>query len=240
MASSIRRAAPIVLPPVGKHTATVIFCHGLGDSGHGWAGAAAQWRQNEKLKGVKWLLPHAPQIPISVNGGMQMPGWFDLKALGYTVEDVQNNRIDEDTPGIVASQEYFHSLIQHEVDSGIPSDRIVLGGFSQGGAMSIFAGVTAPVKIAGIIGLSSWLLLNQMVQEHASKDNVNTATPIFMGQGTNDPLVRYDLANESHKMLKQMGYNITFKAYQGMAHQACDEEFDDVEAFIISRLTAQE
>jgi lysophospholipase-1 len=212
MASSIRRAA-LVVPPVGKHTATVIFCHGLGDTGHGWSSAVEQWRRSSKLAGVKWILPHAPQIPISVNGGMLMPGWFDIKALGYTVEDAVAGRVAEDTTGILQSQAYLHSLIQEEVSAGIPSERVVLGGFSQGGAMSIFSGVTAPVKIAGIVGLSSWLLLNQMVKEHASRDNVNTATPIFMGQGTEDPLVRHELAETSSKMLRVMGYDVSFNEY---------------------------
>jgi lysophospholipase-1 len=235
MASSIRRAA-LVVPPVGKHTATVIFCHGLGDTGHGWSSAVEQWRRSSKLAGVKWILPHAPQIPISVNGGMLMPGWFDIKALGYTVEDAVAGRVAEDTTGILQSQAYLHSLIQEEVSAGIPSERVVLGGFSQGGAMSIFSGVTAPVKIAGIVGLSSWLLLNQMVKEHASRDNVNTATPIFMGQGTEDPLVRHELAETSSKMLRVMGYDVSFNEYPGMGHSACMEEIDEVEAFLVSRL----
>lgn len=130
------------------------------------------------------------------------------------MEDAVAGRVEEDTDGILKSQAYFHSLIQDEVSSGISSERIVLGGFSQGGAMSIFSGLTAPVKLGGIIGLSSWLLLNQMVKEHASKDNINRATPILMGQGTEDPLVRYDLAKESYKALQQYGYDITFKEYR--------------------------
>jgi lysophospholipase-1 len=161
------------------------------------------------------------------------------KALGYTVEDALANRIQEDTPGILESQAYFHSIIQDEVSSGIASERIVIGGFSQGGAMSIFSGLTAPVKIGGIIGLSSWLLLNQMVKEHASKDNVNRATPIVMGHGTADPLVRHDLGEASYKALKEMGYNVTFNEYEGMGHSACIEELEEMEQFLVSRLPAQ-
>jgi lysophospholipase-1 len=152
------------------------------------------------------------------------------------VEDAVAGRVAEDTTGILQSQAYLHSLIQEEVSAGIPSERVVLGGFSQGGAMSIFSGVTAPVKIAGIVGLSSWLLLNQMVKEHASRDNVNTATPIFMGQGTEDPLVRHELAETSSKMLRVMGYDVSFNEYAGMGHSACMEEIDEVEAFLVSRL----
>ena len=120
---------------------------------------------------------------------------------------------DEDKNGILASRGYFPSLIQEEIAAGIPADRIVLGGFSQGGAMSIFSGLTAPVKIGGIVGLSSWLLLNRAFKEHVPEGNLNKATPILMGHGDRDPLVLYPLAQESEKKLKELGYDVTFKTY---------------------------
>lgn len=121
---------------------------------------------------------------------------------------------DEDGAGILQSRDYFHGLIQQEIKDGISADRIILGGFSQGGAMSIFAGLTAPVKIGGIVGLSSWLLLNQKFKEYVPEGNINKDTPIFMGHGNRDPLVLYDLAKDSEKALKDMGYGVTFKTYQ--------------------------
>lgn len=121
---------------------------------------------------------------------------------------------DEDGAGILQSRDYFHGLIQQEIKNGISADRIVLGGFSQGGAMSIFSGLTAPVKIGGIVGLSSWLLLNQKFKDYVPEGNINKDTPIFMGHGDRDPLVLYDLAKDSEKALKGMGYGVTFKTYQ--------------------------
>lgn len=121
--------------------------------------------------------------------------------------------LDEDGPGILQSQAYVHSLIQDEITAGISADRIILGGFSQGGAMSIFSGLTAPVKIGGIVGLSSWLL-HQSFRDHVPGHDLNKTTPIFMGHGDQDPLVRYPLAQESESALKEMGYDVTFKTYR--------------------------
>ncbi|KEY66034.1 hypothetical protein S7711_06941 [Stachybotrys chartarum IBT 7711] len=262
MASSLRRTAPLILPAAGRHTATVIFVHGLGDTGHGWASAVDHWRSRNHLNEVKFVLPHAPHIPISVNGGMQMPGWFDLvstdeprcapqlptvltrraphqKTLGTTLEQARMQAPNDDAPGILASRAYLHSLVQDEVSNGIPSERVVLGGFSQGGAISIFAGLTAPFKLAGIIGLSSWLLLGPGFRDHVPSGDINKSTPVLMGQGDEDPLVRYEWANETQKMLSAWGYDVTLKTYRGMGHSACLEELDEVEAFLASRLPAQ-
>jgi predicted esterase len=124
--------------------------------------------------------------------------------------------VNEDGPGILQSQQYVHSLIKEEMDAGIPSERIVLGGFSQGGAMSIFSGLTSSVKIGGIVGLSSWLLLHQSFTTHVPDGNPNNSTPILMGHGDSDPLVRYPLAKDSEDALKKMDYNVTFKTYRSV------------------------
>lgn len=136
------------------------------------------------------------------------------KALGVSVDSLGARSVDEDTPGITQSQAYFHSLIQDEISAGIPADRIVLGGFSQGGAMSIFSGLTAPVKIAGIVGLSSWLLLHQSFASLVPAGEINKATPVLMGHGDADPLVRYTLATQTVSVLKDLGYDVTLKTYR--------------------------
>ncbi|CRK21938.1 hypothetical protein BN1708_003519 [Verticillium longisporum] len=238
MASSLRRSAPLVFPAPGRHTATVIFAHGLGDTGHGWASAVESWRRRQRLDGVKFILPNAPMIPITVNGGMAMPGWFDLSVLDGTVESLRQN---EDDVGVRVSTGYFHGLIQAEVDAGIPSDRIVLGGFSQGGAMALFAGLTAPVKLGGIVGLSCWLLLSNKFGDEVKEESkaVNKDTKVWMGHGGSDPLVRPELGQMSAEMLKKLGFDVTLKIYPGMPHSACPEELDDVEAFLRARLPAQ-
>ncbi|KAJ0343438.1 hypothetical protein KNSL1_010297 [Colletotrichum chrysophilum] len=261
--SSISRAAPLVFPAAGKHTATVIFAHGLGDTGNGWASAVENWRRRQRLDEVKFVLPHAPQIPITCNFGMRMPGWFDIvsrasildrhrippgpsplttaailqKKLDGTVESLREN---EDAPGILASNEYFHSLVQAEVDAGIPADRIVLGGFSQGGAMAIFSGLTGTHKVAGIVGLSCWLLLSERFASLVPAYKPNQATPIFMGHGDADPLVRPELGALSMEALKKLGYDVSRTLYPGMGHSACLEELDDVEAFLLKQLPPTE
>ncbi|RSL48109.1 Acyl-protein thioesterase 1 [Fusarium sp. AF-6] len=225
--------APLVFPAASRHTATVIFVHGLGDTGHGWASAVENWRRRSRLDEVKFILPHAPQIPISVNMGMRMPGWFDVKQLGGDVNTLVRS---EDTEGIKRSQQYFHNLIQEEIDAGIPSERIVLGGFSQGGAMSLLAGLTCKNKLGGIIGLSSWLLLSQSFAGMVSPTDANRQTPVKMFHGDADPIVNVQRGKLSVDLLKELGYDVTWKIYPGMGHSACLEELDEVEAFLRQQL----
>ncbi|KAI8669539.1 Acyl-protein thioesterase 1 [Fusarium keratoplasticum] len=225
--------APLVFPAASRHTATVIFVHGLGDTGHGWASAVENWRRRQRLDEVKFILPHAPQIPISVNMGMRMPGWFDVKQLGGDVNTLIRS---EDTEGIKRSQQYFHNLIQEEIDAGIPSERIVLGGFSQGGAMSILSGLTCKNKLGGIIGMSSWLLLSQSFAGMVSPTDANRQTPVKMFHGDADPIVNIQRGKLSVDLLKELGYDVTWKVYPGMGHSACLEELDEVEAFLRQQL----
>ncbi|KAK1768808.1 hypothetical protein QBC33DRAFT_448385 [Phialemonium atrogriseum] len=227
--------APLRFPATARHTATVIFVHGLGDSGHGWAAAVENWRRRQRLDEVKFILPHAPSIPITINGGMKMPGWYDIVDLGGSLDAMRRS---EDAAGIVRSQEYLHSLIQQEMDAGIPAERIVLGGFSQGGAMSLFAGLTARVRLAGIVAMSSYLLLGSKLGDYLPSPELNRATPILMAHGTADAVVGFPVGRMSYEMVKQRGYNVTMKIYEGMGHDACPEELDDIEAFLRERLPA--
>lgn len=114
----------------------------------------------------------------------------------------------------MVSRDYIHKLINDEIEAGIPAERIVLGGFSQGGAMSIFAGLTAPTKLAGIVGLSSWLLLSKTFKDLVPPANLNKETPILMCHGDADPLVRTVLGEQSSQMLQEMGYDVTWKTYR--------------------------
>lgn len=228
---------PLLFPAVSRHTATVIFAHGLGDSGYGWAGQVENWRRRQRLDHVKFILPHAPVIPITVNMGMSMPGWYDIKALGSDreAEDIMKS---EDKDGVLKSQQYFHSLIQKEIDDGIPADRIVLGGFSQGGAMSIFAGFTATVKLAAIVALSSYVVLSGSFTEHLPKPHVNKATPVFMGHGDEDVVVPMKLGKKSFDFLKKQGFDVSWHEYKEMGHSVCLEELDEVESFLTKALPA--
>ncbi|KAK3331026.1 Phospholipase/carboxylesterase/thioesterase [Apodospora peruviana] len=235
MASSLIRTPPLLFPATARHTATVIFIHGLGDTGYGWADAVENWRRRQRLDEVKFILPHAPSIPITCNMGMKMPGWYDIVRIDGTPESL---RTDEDEAGILLSRNYFKGLIQQEIEAGIPAERIVIGGFSQGGAMGLFSGLTANVKLGGIIALSSYLLLSLKFAEFLPKPEMNKVTPIFMGHGDRDQVVNIQLGVKSHDLLKGMGYQPTFKIYPGMGHSACPTEMNDVENFLKERLPA--
>ncbi|KAI1848263.1 hypothetical protein JX266_005976 [Neoarthrinium moseri] len=233
--SALKRLPPLLFPATKLHTATVIFVHGLGDTGAGWADAVQNWRRRSRLDEVKFILPHAPQIPITCNGGMRMPGWYDIVALGGSTNDL---RRQQDEAGLLVSRAYLSGLIQSEIDAGIPAERIVLGGFSQGGAMALFTGLTGKVKIGGIVGLSSYLPLDSRLPEFLSEGNVNEKTPILMCHGSADPIVPTAFGKESSQILTKTGFQVTWKEYPGMGHSACLEELDEVEAFLGSRLPA--
>ncbi len=134
------------------------------------------------------------------------------------------------------TREYISGLIEQEIAAGIPSERIVLGGFSQGGAASIFSGLTAKFKLAGIVSLSAYLMLSLKFATMVPNPQFNKETPIFMGHGDMDGVVFYEIGRKSHDLLKGLGYNVNFKTYEGMEHSACPEELDDVEAFLNERL----
>jgi predicted esterase len=138
--------------------------------------------------------------------GMRMPGWYDITQFG----DIQG---PQDEAGILKSRDYFHGLIEKEIQGGIPSNRIVIGGFSQGGAMSLFSGITCPTKLGGIFGLSCYLLLHNKVKDLVPAENPNKITPIFMGHGARDPLIRPAWGQLTASKLKEFGYTVNLKIY---------------------------
>lgn len=165
---------------------------------------------------------------------MSMPGWYDITDFS----DLANR--SEDEPGIVRSQQVFHKLIADEIAAGIPSERIVLGGFSQGGAMALMAGITAPTKLGGIFGLSSYLLLQGKLREMVPKENPNKETKIFMGHGDADPIVRYEWGQKTSQVLGEWGWQVDFKTYAGLPHSAAPEEIDDLEKYLMQQLPPME
>ncbi|EIW61403.1 Phospholipase/carboxylesterase [Trametes versicolor FP-101664 SS1] len=232
----------LTVAPRAKHTATIIFVHGLGDSGFGWKPVADMFAS--EMPHVKWIMPHAPKIQITANGGMLMPGWFDVFEFGSI-----NAR--EDEAGILKTAHALNQLITAEVDAGIPADRIVLGGFSQGAAMSLFTGLTTERRLAGVAVLSGWLGLRNkvkvMLNDHAKK------LPVFWGHGKSDQIVRFDRATASIEFIKgELGLKtlvspdkvleggIEWHAYDMLAHSANDQELQDLKTFLQKVLPAQE
>ncbi|KAI0650840.1 Phospholipase/carboxylesterase [Trametes meyenii] len=232
----------LTVAPRAKHTATIIFIHGLGDSGHGWKPVADMFSKD--FPHVKWILPNAPTISVTANGGMSMPGWFDVFEFGAI-----NAREDEE--GMLKTMHSLNQLITAEADAGIPADRIVLGGFSQGAAMSLLTGLTTERRLAGVTVLSGWLPLHlkikAMLNNHAKK------LPIFWGHGKSDPIVRFDRATMSIRYIKeQLELNtlvspdkvleggIEFHAYDFLPHSVNDKELEELKTFLKKVVPEQE
>lgn len=213
---------PAVIPPIGKHTATVIFLHGLGDTGHGWSSVITS---DLRVEHVKYICPHARSRPVTLNLGMNMPAWYDLYGLS---PDSQ-----EDVDGINESTAIVHSMIDDEIAKGIPSERIILGGFSMGGALALYAGLTYDKPLGGIIGLSSFLIQrSKLPGNHTANKNV----PIFMGHGDQDFLVPLTFGQMTQAYIKAFNPNVEMRTYENMGHSSCQSELDDVKSFLMQRL----
>ncbi|KAE8206340.1 hypothetical protein CF335_g1966 [Tilletia laevis] len=239
MASSGALLKSIVIPPVsGKAaTATVIFSHGLGDTGAGWADVAQMLSARPKLRNVRFVLPHAPSQPVTLNAGMRMPSWFDI----YSLDNINGT---EDERGLLESKDRISKLIDNEISQGVPANRIVVGGFSQGGAISYLTGLLYPTPVAGIIALSTWLpirnYITKALQASGSTPPANPL-PIFHGHGNADPVVQYEFGQRTIEFLKTpkdkggLGFpedKIRFETYAGMPHSACPQEIEHVGQFL--------
>ncbi|XP_062335525.1 acyl-protein thioesterase 1 isoform X1 [Osmerus eperlanus] len=216
---------PAFVPALRKATAAVIFLHGLGDTGHGWAEAFAEIRTSH----VKYICPHAPIMPVTLNMNMSMPSWFDIIGLSTDAE--------EDEIGIKKAAENIKALIDQEVKNGIPSHRIVLGGFSQGGALSLYTALTTQQKLAGVVALSCWLPLRSSFPQ-VSANMVNKDIHFLQCHGEADPLVPLVFGSLTVEKLKTLvnPNNVTLKTYPRMPHSACSEEMMDIKRFIEKQL----
>lgn len=218
----------MVVDAVSKHTATIIFSHGLGDTAAGWYPVAREL--SSQFKHVKWILPTAPNQPVTINNGHAMPSWFDIKSLDPPLERAPSAGT-EDEAGMLKSVKRISDLISGEVESGIDSTRIVVGGFSQGAVISLLTGITSERKLGGLVSLSGFLGLSSKVSamqtDHARK------LPLFWGHGNADPVVRYEWGQQSVNQLKALGFkDIEFKTYPGMGHSLCDQEQNDLVTFL--------
>lgn len=210
-------AGKVVIEASSKHTATVIFFHGLGDTGHGWASSLAEI----KPAYVKLVCPTAPTMPVTLNSGFRMPSWFDLKGLDLSA--------GEDTEGIKRAAVSVHSLIEDELKAGIPSNRIMIGGFSQGGALSLYSSLRTSHKLAGVIALSCWLPLRDTFPANIAG---NTETQMLVCHGDADPVVPHRWGSESASILKKFNKTVDFRTYKGLSHSSSDKEMKDIKTFI--------
>jgi phospholipase/carboxylesterase len=200
--------------------AAVIWLHGLGADGHDFEPIVPEFiRPGERT--LRFVFPHAPIRPVTLNGGYAMRAWYDIAAL--------DRRTREDEKGIRASQSAIDALIRRENARGISSEHIVLAGFSQGGAMALFAGTRYPERLAGIMGLSCYQVLAE--QFAAERSAANQATPVFLAHGTHDPVVAPLLGEEARRQLEAAGYSVEWHAYS-MPHSVCPEEVADIAAWL--------
>lgn len=200
-----------------KINASVIWLHGLGADGHDFSPIAEQL----SLPNIRFILPHAPSMPVTINNGYMMPAWYDLYGLTPGSQ--------EDEEGIRASQNYINSLIKIEIDKGIPPSRIVLAGFSQGGAIALHTALRYPQKLAGVLALSTYLPLKSKLNTEALAANADT--PIFMAHGIYDDVISLETSKVSLNLLQNRQIPVTWHQY-GMAHSVCIEEIDDIRNFL--------
>jgi phospholipase/carboxylesterase len=214
----------IEINPAGTPRACILWLHGLGADGHDFAPLIPQLGIVEEL-GVRVVLPHAPHRPVTINGGMVMRAWYDIPGPDF--------RQGQDSTGICASSQQLYDLIRREIDSGMPAGRILLAGFSQGGAVVLHAGLRYPEPLGGILALSAYLpLADTLVAEAAT---ANRAVPVMMAHGTQDPVVPLSLAEQSRDLLMQQGYDVGWYSYP-MAHAVCPDEIRDIRSWLMRRL----
>jgi phospholipase/carboxylesterase len=210
--------------PEAEHNATVIWLHGLGDSGNGFAPLVPELKL-PKEAGIRFIFPHAPVQPITINNGMPMRAWYDIRSLSI------EQRADVD--GVIESAESVRRLIDNEIENGIKPERIILAGFSQGGVIAYHLGLRYPKTLAGILTLSTYMSEPNTLEEQGSIENKQT--PIFVCHGQQDEVVQASLGRMAYDALVKAGYDATWKDYP-MQHNVCAEEINDISQWIQQRL----
>ncbi|MEO0615892.1 MAG: alpha/beta fold hydrolase [Pseudomonadota bacterium] len=215
---------PVVIETGASPDAAVILLHGLGADGHDFEPIVSEMRLPA---GARWrfVFPHAPHQPVTINGGLSMPSWYDILGLD------RNSQVDE--AGIRESVEFLRGLIAEQQTAGIARERIVVAGFSQGGAVALFSSLTDETPVAGVLALSTYLPLSDTVaREHA---NHGDALPILMVHGEYDPVLPLPLASQSRDAIQAMGYTVRWQTYP-MPHSVCAEEIELMREWLLERL----
>jgi phospholipase/carboxylesterase len=216
---------PSLLPHVvagstGNPKLTIIWMHGLGADGHDFAPIVPQLARQLNAP-VKFIFPHAPVRPVTLNGGMPMPAWYDIKSIGST-RDVSMDDMAE-------SRKQIEAFIDAERATGMRADQILLVGFSQGGAVAYHTGLRHSAPLAGIIALSGYVPVPS--DDGSAYPKANKSMPIFVAHGTMDQVVPPILADQAVEHLKQQGFSCSYATY-AMEHSVCPEEIDDIATFI--------
>uniref|UniRef100_A0A0X3PRN5 palmitoyl-protein hydrolase n=1 Tax=Schistocephalus solidus TaxID=70667 RepID=A0A0X3PRN5_SCHSO len=226
MASNLLPAS--IIESKVKQTASLIFLHGLGDTGHGWAETLREYVPPY----CKVICPHAKARPVALNMNMVMPAWHDIYGLDFDAPQDEN--------GIKSAAEELSKWVDAEVTAGIPANRIIVGGFSQGGSVSLYYALTNKKNpITGVVALSCWLPLHARFMQNPNLVEADKSLPIFQCHGTMDPIVPFEMGSETSTILKNMGFSkSSLTKIPGMGHSSSDRELEMVREFFNEKLPA--
>ena len=213
----------VVIEPRRSVDACVIWLHGLGADGHDFAGIVPELGLPAN-HGTRFVFPHAPQMPVTINHGWVMPAWYDILQMKPLVENEEDIRHSE---GII------RAFIEYEQAQGVPAERVVLAGFSQGGAIALHTALRHVERLAGVLALSTYLPLADRLGDEAA--TINRDTPILMLHGRHDEVIPVAFAQNSRQHLEARGYDVTWRSYE-TGHGVCAEELQDIGAWLNERL----
>ena len=202
----------VTLEPAAPAVASVILLHGLGADGWDFVPIIDELRLPDSLP-VRFVFPHAPVRPVTVNNGYEMRAWYDIKS--FTPQG------RADAAGLAEAARHVDNYLRREIELGVPASRVVLAGFSQGGAVALHAGLRYAERLAGIIALSSYLPFPETIA--AERASANSVVPILMCHGRADPVVLFSMGTESRDVLQQQGYAVEWHEYP-MQHEVCADE----------------
>jgi len=213
-------------PQTEAHSA-VIWLHGLGADGHDFEPIVPHLGVDPE-HGVRFVFPHAPRRPVTINGGFVMPAWYDIRQMSLSR--------DVDEQGVYESARQVEALIAREKERGIAADRIVMAGFSQGGAMALYVALRHAERLAGVVALSTYMVCDESLETERSE--ANRDVPVFQGHGSRDPMVVPEAGQLAYDRLTALGYTVTFKAYP-MGHEVHPQEINDVGQALNAMLSRQ-
>jgi phospholipase/carboxylesterase len=213
----------IEIEPSDAARASVIWLHGLGASGHDFEGLVPELGLVEQ--GVRFVLPHAPEQPVTINQGYVMPAWYDVVGLDLTAR--------QDADGMHRAAGWLRTLVEREIARGVPAERIVLAGFSQGGAVALHTALRYPRRLAGVLALSTYLPLADTVADEMTA--VQQGLPVFLGHGDRDEVIPLTTAARARDALAALGCEVEWHGY-AMAHSVCIEEVTDIRDWLTRRL----
>ena len=221
---------PIILQSGNKPQHSIIWLHGLGADGQDFVPIADELNLPVP---VRYIFPHAPMRPVTINGGFVMRAWYDITQSPPSALTREGNDAHQDADGIRASQAAVEALIKQEVADGVAPGNIILAGFSQGGAIVLHTALRQTVPLGGVMALSTYLPLAGSSPNEIRAGSL--ATPVFMAHGRSDPVIPFTLGSASREALREFGYKVEWHEY-AMQHSVCDEELKDIEAWLAKRL----